>query len=102
MSSAKRGEVLREPLQEQACHEPVAQRVQVPVRLVVVVYLGFGGGWLDSVNYARNHLRLRAGPDASLDEQSRALHPATSFEAWKQTYVGPRAGSRGENWVGHK
>jgi spermidine synthase len=62
--------------------------------LVLAVYLSIGTGWPESVNFARNHLRLRTGPDPSLNEQSRALHPATSFDAWKETYVGPRAGTR--------
>ena len=62
--------------------------------LAVVVYLAVGTGWLEPINFGRNHLRLRSGPSASLDAGALARHPATSFEAWKRTYVGPEAGSR--------
>ena len=62
--------------------------------LAVCVYLAVGTGWLESINFGRNHLRLRSGPSSSLDAGTRVRHPATSFEAWKRTYVGPEAGSR--------
>jgi len=55
--------------------------------VVVAGYLLVGTGWSDAVNLARDHLRLRTGPDASLDAGARARHPASSFEAWQQTYV---------------
>ena len=61
--------------------------------LVVVIYASLGTGWTEPINFARNHLRLRSGPDASLDASARAQHPSSSFEAWKQTYVGPEAGT---------
>ena len=78
----------------------VASEVRLEVRgavgavaiLVVAVYASLGTGWTEPVNLARNHLRLRSGPDASLDSDARAQHPSSSFEAWKQTYVGPAAG----------
>ena len=62
--------------------------------LVVILYLTAGTGWPDSINFARNHLRLRSGPSPSLSAADRFRHPASSFAAWKQTYVGPRAGTR--------
>ncbi|MGA1794220.1 MAG: fused MFS/spermidine synthase [bacterium] len=55
--------------------------------VAVVLYLTMGAGWSDSINFASNHLRLRSGPDASLDMQAQALHPASSFSAWKRSYV---------------
>jgi spermidine synthase/MFS family permease len=64
------------------------------VGLAVVIYLTVGTGWPDSINFARNHLRLRSGPSPSLSAGARFRHPASSFEAWKETYVGPRAGTR--------
>jgi len=67
----------------------VLRRVSVgaAASVVVVVYLLVGTSWSDAVNLARNHLRLRAGPAASLDVGARARHPASSFAAWKQHYV---------------
>ena len=62
--------------------------------LTVILYLALGTGWPDSINFARNHLRLRSGPSPSLGAGDRFRHPASSFEAWKQTYVGPAAGTR--------
>ncbi len=55
--------------------------------IAVVLYLAVGTGWSDSINFARNHLRLRSGPDPSLDTRARARHPSSSFDAWKRTYV---------------
>jgi len=66
----------------------------VAASLAVAVYASFGTGWTDPVNFARNHLRMRSGPAAALDPEAHARHPSSSFEAWKQTYVGPRAGKR--------
>lgn len=67
----------------------VGRRVAVGVAagVVVIFYLATGTGWLDSINLARNHLRLRSGPKTSLGQKARARHPASSFEAWKRTYV---------------
>ncbi len=73
----------------------VAGEVRVGRRVVagaaastaVVVYLAVGTGWSNAVNLARNHLRLRSGPDPSLAMRARARHPAWSFDAWKRTYV---------------
>ncbi len=62
--------------------------------LAVMAYLTVGTGWLESINFAKNHLRLRSGPAPSLDAEARLRHPATSFETWKQTYLGPEAESR--------
>ncbi len=41
----------------------------------------------DALNFTRNHLRPRLGPAPSLDAKARALHPASSFSAWKGTYI---------------
>ena len=54
---------------------------------IASVYLLVGTGWVEPLNFARNHLALRSGPSASLDAASRAKHPATSFDAWKDFIV---------------
>ncbi len=53
----------------------------------VAVYLVAGGGWLDSVNLAHDHLRLISGPAAEDNAAVRARHPASSFNAWMWNYV---------------
>ena len=50
--------------------------VSAVASVIVVFYLLVGTDWSDAVNLARNHLRLRAGPAASLDVGARARHPA--------------------------
>jgi spermidine synthase len=54
---------------------------------LLVFYPALGLNWLDPINLAPNHLRLNSGPDASDSAAKRALHPASSFDAWKQHYV---------------
>jgi len=51
------------------------------------VYLLAGLAWPDPINLGANHLSLRTGPQSSLDPRQRAMHPASSFESWKRTYV---------------
>jgi spermidine synthase len=51
------------------------------------VYLVAGGGWLDSLNFAHDHLRLISGPAPEDNAAVRARHPASSFDAWKWNYV---------------
>lgn len=55
--------------------------------LVGCVYLAVGSDWSESINLSKNHLRLRSGPDPSLNAAARAQYPSSSFEAWKQAYV---------------
>lgn len=47
--------------------------------------------WADTSLLARNHLRMREGPDPAWSEKRRAQHPASSFDAWKARYVGDRS-----------
>ena len=53
----------------------------------VVFYLALGFNWLDPVNLAPNHLRMRSGPDTSASAADQARHPASSFDAWKRHYM---------------
>lgn len=54
---------------------------------VLGVYGVLGSDWTQSVNLARNHLRLRSGPDPGQSEATRAVHPASGFAAWRRWYV---------------
>jgi len=55
--------------------------------LVTTGYIIAGTNWLDTINLAPNHLRLRSGPDVSASAADQARHPASSFDAWKRYYV---------------
>lgn len=60
----------------------------------LVLYFLVGTSWPDSINFAGNHLRLRAAASPDLSALERMNHPASSFDAWKRTYIGPQAGTR--------
>lgn len=72
-----------------AGNTPASHRVLASAGALAVaaIYLTTAGGWLDPVNLGRNHLRLRSGPDPSLNVAARDRHAASSFTAWKETYV---------------
>ena len=59
--------------------------------LVILIYIQQGSDWSDAINLARNHLRLRTAPPpstvASVSVTPPKAHPASSFEAWQQTYI---------------
>jgi len=68
---------------------PVLRRtVAVVVATVVAAaYLAMGTGWPDTLNLARDHLRLISGPHPAASAEEIAEHPASSFDAWKRRYV---------------
>jgi spermidine synthase len=72
---------------------PVSRRLlaSTAAAVLTIVYFVAGNGWLDPLILSRNHLRLRSGPDPSAGPQARALHPSTSFEAWKEGYLARNA-----------
>jgi len=55
--------------------------------LAVGIYIASGFSWLDPINLAPNHLRMRSAPDTSASAADQARHPASSFDAWRQRYV---------------
>lgn len=61
------------------------------ISLVILIYIQQGSDWSDAINLARNHLRLRTAPPpstvASVSVTPPKAHPASSFEAWQQTYI---------------
>ena len=61
------------------------------ISLVILIYSQQGSDWSDAINLARNHLRLRTAPppltEASVSVSPPKAHPASSFEAWQQTYI---------------
>jgi len=54
----------------------------------LVGYGLWGTHWSETSTLARNHLRMREGPDPSWSQKRREQHPASSFAAWKRRYVG--------------
>ena len=59
----------------------------VCICLILSVYWLTGLSWPDSISLARDHLRLRTGPEPSLEAAQLAQHPASSFSAWKRIYT---------------
>jgi spermidine synthase len=68
---------------------PVVRRAAVAAAagVVVAVYLVLGTSWTSPILLARDHLRLRTGPDPDAPPAERAAHATTSFAAWKKEYV---------------
>jgi spermidine synthase len=70
---------------------------EVPVRrglvvgaitmLVATGYATAGTSWIDTINFAPNHLRMTPRPNDSASAADLARHPASSFDAWKRRYV---------------
>jgi spermidine synthase len=59
--------------------------------VVSAAYLAAGTGWSDSISRARGHLRIRSRPESSLSPLLRSLHPLSSFDSWKRTFVAREA-----------
>ncbi len=55
--------------------------------LAVAGYVTAGTDWPTPLVYGWRHMDMASGPSPQLDEASRARHPASSFEAWKNSYV---------------
>jgi len=66
-----------------------ARRLVVALAITgfVVFYLAQGFNWLDPINLAANHLRMRSVPDTFASAADQALHPASSFDSWKRRYM---------------
>ncbi len=74
-----------------ASEVPAARRIAAVALAVGVATLQIlaGIGWIEPVTFARSHLELWEGPGAGDDDDTRARHPASSFQAWKQRYMLP-------------
>jgi len=44
-------------------------------------------GWSNTLNRAVSHLRMREGPERGLSAAALAVHPSSSFAAWKKQFV---------------
>ncbi len=55
--------------------------------LAGVMYAAAGTRWTEPINFADAHLRMTTGPAADADEQTRAQHPSSSFQAWTKKFL---------------